>query len=328
MEVYRNHWATSSGGGWAAIELRGGSGIVWDNTNVKSDYSPAFYLTEYGVFQALPNFGNVYQTPTYYPVKDQIGVGMDPKVGGSEAYYVWNNRRTINNSRWGLSLKGIPQAAIDQYRIETGNPSATFTFEDIVRSDRDYFIEPSSGVFDGTTGVGTGTRAQMDAIVPTTVGVGFWVTDEGSWDSTLPPNTSGRLYRWNGSAWDLHYTPYAYPHPLTLTPGVPTISSQPVSTTRLISQTVVFSVGVSANPSASLQWRKNGVAIGGEIGTSLTIVNAQPSDEAAYDCVATNAEGSVTSSSATLTLTNIAPGLARREPVQARGVYSLGVGAY
>lgn len=54
----------------------------------------------------------------------------------------------------------------------------------------------------------------MLAIKPTKVGVGFWVTNEGSWNTRLPANSSGRLYSWNGSAWALKYTPYAYPHPL------------------------------------------------------------------------------------------------------------------
>jgi len=54
----------------------------------------------------------------------------------------------------------------------------------------------------------------MLAIIPTKPGVGYWVTDEGSWNITLPANTSGQLYTWNGSAWVLKYTPYTYPHPL------------------------------------------------------------------------------------------------------------------
>ena len=59
-----------------------------------------------------------------------------------------------------------------------------------------------------------GTTTQMNALTPTEVGYGFWVTDQGSWNSNLPNNTSGQLYSWNGTGWVLKYTPYLYPHPL------------------------------------------------------------------------------------------------------------------
>ena len=54
----------------------------------------------------------------------------------------------------------------------------------------------------------------MDAITPTVNNVGFWVTDEGSWN-TSGSGGQGRLYTASGGAWVLSYTPYKYPHPLT-----------------------------------------------------------------------------------------------------------------
>ncbi|MDB6128340.1 MAG: hypothetical protein JWM35_2236, partial [Verrucomicrobia bacterium] len=83
---------------------------------------------------------------------------------------------------------------------------------------RDYFRGDVGGEFPATSDVGRGTHAQMLASSPTAAGQAWWVTDEGSWNTTLPPNTSGRLYRWNGSAWALYYEPYTYPHPLRARP--------------------------------------------------------------------------------------------------------------
>lgn len=208
VEVYENSW-TKTDGYWTAVEMRGGSGILFNNSSVNNLGDSWFTLTDYGVTTASSNFGSQYQTPYDYPVSDQIGVGIDPKSGGSEPMYMWGNTR--NGSAWVLTWKAIPQGAIDRYRAQTGDGAATFTMPDVIAADRDYFNGVAS--FDGSTGVGTGTKAQMTAITPTTTGVGFWVTDEADWNSEVEGN-DGQLYVWDGAAWELYYTPYTYPHPL------------------------------------------------------------------------------------------------------------------
>ena len=90
--------------------------------------------------------------------------------------------------------------AIALYRTQTGNSAASFGWEDIRQGNRDYFKGTVSAKFNGSSGIGCGTKSEMLAIEATNVGVGFWVTDEGSWNAKkLPANTSGRLYVWNGS---------------------------------------------------------------------------------------------------------------------------------
>ena len=211
MEVYHNNW-TSTSSFWTAIEIRGGTGMIFDNTAAGD--SPAngwFQLTDYGYQAQWPNFGNAFQTPADYPLKDQIGVGMDPKTGGSEPLYLWNNLR--NGSPWTRTLHAPDPGAISLY-------GSAFTESDMIKADRDFFA--SSGfdgihTFDGSKGVGRGTKAEMLAIAGTKTGVGFWVTDEGTWNlpaEKVTPNSSGCLYTWNGSAWVLKYTPCVYPHPL------------------------------------------------------------------------------------------------------------------
>jgi MYXO-CTERM domain-containing protein len=207
MEVYGNRW-TQTTGYFAAIELRGGTGRVFDNVgaNAQGDW---FFLTDYGYLGQWPNFGNVFQTPNDYPIADQIGVGKDPKTAASEPYYVWSN--VLAGAPWKRTVKTPADGATALYD-QQANTDAGFAETDIVQADRDFFWQGDT--FDGSSGVGRGTAAQMKAIKPTKSGVGFWVTDESSWNKTLPANKSGQLYVWDGAAWVLAYTPYTYPHPL------------------------------------------------------------------------------------------------------------------
>jgi len=207
MEVYHNTWTYNSPF-WTALEMRGGVNFIFNNTAAGTQ--GWFYLTDYGYLGTWPNFGNVYQTPTYYPIKDQIGVGKDPKVAASEPSYVWGNR--YQTSPWTRTFKSVNAAAITQYRTETGNPSATFDESTMIQANRDFYADAG---FDTSqsAGVSSGTKAQMLAYTPSFTKFGWWVTDEGTWNQT-PGGSQGQLYTWSGSAWNLYYTPYTYPHPL------------------------------------------------------------------------------------------------------------------
>ncbi len=218
MEVYGNTW-TAAAGSWAAMELRGGTGMVFNNTSVNEGGSsvktPMLILNEYGALNDWPNFSRIYQTPANYPIPDQIGMGRDPRAAASEPMYLWNNRRGGND--WTIRHDNIPAEAILQ------NLGNTFTMADIIAPDRDYFKETAGATFNGSSGVGVGTRAQMTAITGTRIGVGFWVTDEGEWNATSS-GADGQLYVWNGVAgggWVLRYVPFTYPHPLRA-PRAPT----------------------------------------------------------------------------------------------------------
>jgi hypothetical protein len=212
-EVYGNRWTCASPY-HTAIEIRGGTGFLFDNVQEKQDHRTAwFQLKEYGCVSQWPNFGNKHQTPRDYPIADQIGVGQDPKAAASEPMYLWNNRAAGRD--WLLTASaGDLERAVAAYRAQTGNATTAFAWEDIRKADRDYFKDSPDAEFNGSGGIGRGTKSQMLAIRPTKAGVGFWVVDEGSWNAKLPANASGRLYAWNGTAWAVKYSPYTYPHPL------------------------------------------------------------------------------------------------------------------
>ena len=87
----------------------------------------------------------------------------------------------------------------------------------------------------------------------------------------------------------------------------PVIGTAPRSQTQPIGGTATFSVVAGGSP-LTYQWRKGTVPIGGATGATYTISPVTVGDAASYDVVVTNAQGSVTSSAATLaTVVPLAP---------------------
>jgi hypothetical protein len=89
----------------------------------------------------------------------------------------------------------------------------------------------STSPFNGSSGTGWGTLANRPANC--TAGVGYWATDQGSWNQSGNSFGQGELFICGASGWPSSpsYVPYAYPHPLdsstgssapTPTPGAPT----------------------------------------------------------------------------------------------------------
>jgi len=86
-------------------------------------------------------------------------------------------------------------------------------------ANSEYYAEVSTSAqssptspFNGTTGTGYGTLANR----PTTCtpSVGYWATDQGSWN-TYNSTQEGELFVCTSTnTWMMKYEPYTYPHPL------------------------------------------------------------------------------------------------------------------
>jgi len=80
----------------------------------------------------------------------------------------------------------------------------------------------------------------------------------------------------------------------------PVITGNPVSQVREFGQSVTFSVGAAGTPPFSYQWWKDGVALAGATGNSLTLTNLQWVNAGKYQVVVSSSSGSITSSLAAL----------------------------
>jgi hypothetical protein len=136
----------------------------------------------------------------------KIEPGKSPAVSFN-AFTNWQYQTGTGGPNWNVPLGGRGSFHVSSEIPDTPNT--------VILANRDFFPQTAAqheGTFDGTQGVNRGPRSEMLEKTPSTVGVGWWVTDQGSWNSTVPPNTSGALYVWNGSNWQLKYAPFQYPY--------------------------------------------------------------------------------------------------------------------
>jgi uncharacterized protein (TIGR02145 family) len=92
---------------------------------------------------------------------------------------------------------------------------------------------------------------------------------------------------------------------VTNTAVAPTITTQPSDVTVCAGSNATFSVAANGTASLHRQWRRNGVDLTGENGTSYTLQNAQLSNNGeTFSVVVSNTAGSVTSNNAILTVTS------------------------
>jgi hypothetical protein len=101
----------------------------------------------------------------------------------------------------------------------------------------------------------------------------------------------------------------------------PTIAMPPSAQSKVVGDTLTFTVVVLGATPLSFHWFKNGTAIAGATSASLTLANVTEADAGSYTVTVTNACGAVTSSAATLTVNPpIAPAITIQPKNQGGGV--------
>lgn len=222
-ELYGNTITQLGAAVFTPAYIRGGSGFYFDNDMSTGGFTngPALKIERVTESKAPFDFcdgtwiidGNI---ASGYPCRDQIGRPHDDTLytgdyNGTTGSGAWPDQTIFPVYTWNNIQNSVQLVA---YRF---NGTATHNAE-----EREFYNYSSATGTPQTVGVRVGTKATMTAITTCTAGVGFWVTDEGSWN-TSTSNTYGKqfngadgvLYTCGASNdWSVHYTPYIYPHPL------------------------------------------------------------------------------------------------------------------
>jgi hypothetical protein len=239
FEVYQNTFQgnPSCGGGacFTMSYMNSGTGVIWGNAadanfqHVALLHSIRRSATEYPE-NATPggwgycgtsfngtgsNWDQNSNASTGYACLDQLGRGVGDLLTGFAP-------SKVNSALGGITW---PRQALEPLYMWlntwTGTPAANYTVAlDGISANQDYYdwcnAASTNGCtsFNGTAGVGSGLlSARPTTCTPNSVtypagnspGVGYWATDTNTLYQCSAPNT-----------WRAYYTPYTYPHPLTL----------------------------------------------------------------------------------------------------------------
>ncbi len=110
----------------------------------------------------------------------------------------------------------------------------------------------------------------------------------------------------------------------------PFLLSSPLNFTALAGNSASFTGGIGGTPTPTLQWRKDGVAVPGATGASLTLNNVQATNAGSYTLFGSNPVGSISTAPAQLTVIYPPPTISMQPAsvsVQAGGTATFSVGA-
>jgi len=131
MEIYNNLFSFS-GANWRAIEIRGGTGRIFNNVSSSAYDTIYISLNDYCYIDGsnYSNCDSECKCADDRPVIDQIGVGIDPKSAASEPLYIWNNIR--NGIAWTAGHSAITEACV--------SACGAWSQAEAIISGTDYFI--------------------------------------------------------------------------------------------------------------------------------------------------------------------------------------------
>jgi hypothetical protein len=204
---------TAPPGGWGYCGTAfNGSGSNWDQNSVTSTGYACIDQPGRGAGDLLSYNSNGSGSGSF-PQKCNLTLnpgctiftGQWPRQA-LEPIYLWNNNASPaggwGGTFWSDGSGGRLTTNVDYYSAASGVQTS------------------SSSPFNGTSGTGWGTSANRPSTC--TKGVGYFATDQGTWNTSASNpygvqqnGASGVLYQCSATnTWTTYYTPYTYPHPL------------------------------------------------------------------------------------------------------------------
>jgi hypothetical protein len=167
--------------------------------------------------------GDSYQVRRARACIDQPSRSGGTLLSGTTPSPTGNNGQTLDPSyEWGDTHTGNLNGSLIQ--CDTN----------LLINNRDFYYQASSSAqtsptspFNGSQGTGFGTLANR----PTTCTprVGYWATDQGSWNQSGSGGQGELFICTAANTWTLSYTPYIYPHPITAGASTGTIPNPPTN---------------------------------------------------------------------------------------------------
>ncbi len=235
-EIYNNTMTNPSTPSYRPFLIRGGTGVIFHNTS-----DGRFLNNEIDVDNARSSEGSIIGQVSTFGMCDGSSY-IDGDASGQEG---WPCRdqigRSTDASLWSnYSTAGPVQASYPALIWRNTQPSGEIPVSKnceandarCARQDTKHLIESRDfytyrSAFNGTSGVGEGTLAQRPATC--TVGVGYWATDQGEWNSRHA-GPDGELFKCTATnTWTVGYVPYVYPHPLQVGSSIPSAPTTPTN---------------------------------------------------------------------------------------------------
>jgi hypothetical protein len=206
---------------------------------------------------------------------------------------------------WGNNTEGestIPTGLADVFAIEAGNDFSLAIREIVPPAAPAIIAQPQAQ----TVTVGASVSFTVSATgvpVPTFQWRKAGVNISGATSATLTIDTTSTDDAGSYDVVATNASGSATSDTVTLTVQTPPIiSAHPQSQTVTVGSQVTLTVTATGDPAPTYQWRKGGVDLDGETSASLNLGTVALVDSGGYDVVVTNAAGSITSASATVTV--------------------------